>query len=190
MADDDDNGGDNLVEIIDAPDDLPAALTLQGQVENTNFLALLVFCLAGAIVFMINVYTNSEIVDVEIQHGSGITVTSFLIIAILAALLTAYMVYKPYMIDRANGGNIVLYALILYVVAQIFWSLTLFHSRLNRGIPELAGILFLAATVWLGWVCYNLAPDSVYIFLLLLAWCFYLIIYTYNVDSHPWKPIE
>lgn len=186
---DSDSDNDKMVEIIDVPDDLDAALTIQGQFQSQIFLAILVLCLAAAVVFMINVYTNSKIVEIEVEAGSGITVTSFLIIAVLAAFLTAYMAYKPYMIDRARGGNIVLYALILYFIFQIFWSLTLFHSRLNRGVPEIAAVIFLAATIWLGWVCYNIVPDSIYIFLLLLAWCFYLVIYTYNVDTHPWTPI-
>lgn len=99
------------------------------------------------------------------------------------------MVYKPYIVDTAHHSNIVLIAVILYELGLVFWSLSLFHSRINRGTAGVAGIALLATTVWLGWVCYHFYPDTIYIFLLLLLWSLYLQDYTFNVDAHPWTPI-
>jgi hypothetical protein len=165
------------------------SLTLEGQLTSNIFGAILIFCLIGAFVFIINIYTNQEIVDVEVKYGYGFTVGWFFALSLLGAILLAHMVYKPYILDRANGSSVILYALIFYILAEIFWSTALFHSRINRGVATLAGIFLLAATVWIGWACYHFVKESVYIFLILLIWCFFLQEYTYNVDSHPWTGV-
>lgn len=146
-------------------------------------------CLLGAVVFMINAWSNITVVEIETIYGNGISIGWFLVITLLLAVLTAHMVYKPYILDTNNGRSVVMQALIMYIAAQIFWSLALFHSRVNRGTAGLAAVLLLAATVWLGWVCYHFVKDTIFIFLLLLIWCLYLQDYTYNVDAHPWTPI-
>ena len=169
------------------PDEIQKALTIQSQLNSPIFGAILIFCLLGALVTIINIYDNQVIVNIEVQFGYGITVVWFLILSLLAAVLLAHMVYKPYIIDRANGSNAILYALIFYVVAEIVWSTSLFHSRVNRGVATLASVLLLATIVWLGWACYHLVKESIYIFLILLIWCFFLQDYTYNVNAHPWK---
>ena len=171
-------------------EEVQKALTFQEQIRSPIFGAILVFCLVGAFAFMASIFEHQTIVDIELKYGYGISTTWFFVLAILCAILVAYMVYKPYIISRAQGSTIVLYALIFYVLTQVAWSLVLFQSRVNRGVPGLAGVFLLATTVWLGWVCYHFAEESILIFFLLLAWCFYLQSYTYNVDAHPWRKVD
>ncbi|CAH6419710.1 Hypothetical protein HVR_LOCUS786 [uncultured virus] len=170
-------------------ENIQKALTLEEQIKSKEFGAILAVCLLGAGIFILSAASNSQIVDIEYIYGNGLSIGWFLVINIILAVATAHMVYRPYILDRANGKNIILWALILYVVAQIAWAVALFHSRINRGTAGVAIILFLAATVWLGWTCYHLDKGTIYIFLVLLFWCFYLQTYTSNVDAHPWIPV-
>jgi hypothetical protein len=144
------------------------------------------FCIFGAVVLIANIYSNSDIIDIEVQYGYSITVGWFVVLSLIIAVLSAHMTYKPYVIDRAGGNNVILYALIFYILTYIIWATTLFNSRTNRGVPGLASLFLLATTIWLGWSCYNLYPDTIYIFLILLAWSLFIIEYTFNVESHPW----
>jgi len=162
------------------------SLTIKDEVKNPIFAALLVWCLLGAAVFLYSAGSNIEIVNIEVNYGNGISYGWFFVITTLLAILTAHMVYRPYILDRINGSYIIMQAVIIYVVAQMFWGITLFHSRIHRGTAEVGSIFLIAGTVWLGWTCYHLVPESIYIFLLLLIWSFYLMNYTFNVDAHPW----
>lgn len=177
-----------LVEVDEhlEPSELQKALSLEAELQSPVFLAILVFVFLGAIAFILNIFFNVEVVNIESEFGNGIPASWFFIIIVILGILTAHMVYKPYIIDRSNGGSIVLYALVFYIIIQIVWSTALFNSRTRRGTATLTSVFLLATTVWLGWVCYHFVPDSIWIFLLLLFWCFYLQDYTYNVSAHPW----
>lgn len=153
------------------------------------FGAILVLCVLTAIGFLGSINANRNIVEIEQKASGGLSLPWFIVIGVIAAFLTALMVYKPYTIDTQNDSRVIINALLYFLIVQLFWSIALFHSRINRGTATFASTVMLAALVWLGWACYNLVPESVYIFLLLLAWCFYLIMYTYNVDAHPWRPV-
>lgn len=174
---------------LDSPETI-SALSFDEEIRSKQFGAILIICLAGAAIFMVNAWLNIRIVEIETTYGNGISIGWFLVITMLLAILTAHMVYKPYIIDRANGRSVVIQALIWYVFSQMFWSAVLFHSRSNRTTGGIAGFTLLATTIWLGWTCYNLNKESIYIFLLLLLWALYLQIYTYDVNSHPWVPIS
>ena len=145
--------------------------------------------LIGAIFLIVNAFTNYEIVEIEVYNSIGVTLTWYVIISIIVAILTAHMLYKPYILDSYANQKTVLYALIYYELAYAYWSTTLFKSRLERGQALVASVILLGTTIWLGWVCYHFDNNSIFIFLLLLVWCFYLQYYTYNVNLHPWIPI-
>lgn len=159
------------------------------DLTSKPFGAILVLCVITAIGFLGSINSNRNIVEIEQKASGGLSLPWFIVISVSAAFLTAFMVYKPYIVDSANDSRVIIHALLYFLIAQLFWSIALFHSRISRGTATFASTIMLAALVWLGWACYNLVPESVYVFLLLLAWCFYLIIYTYNVDAHPWRPI-
>lgn len=169
--------------------DLTASLQLESQIQSKEFLALLIVALFGAVIFMLNASVNDAIVKLEHRFANGLSMGWFWVINLVIAVLIAHMVYRPYVIERSLNRSTVVIALILYVLAEMFWSLVLFHSRINRGTADMAAVLLLAATVWLGWVCYHYAKDTIFIFILLLGWCFYLIDYTFSVDSRPWVPV-
>lgn len=154
------------------------------------FWALLALCVVGALIFIVNMVTNSDIVVVELSYGNGVSMVWFGVISLVLALLMTFMIFKPYKIDRNSGGNNVLFCLFFYLFAYIFWSTALFHSRVDRGLATTSGFLLLTATVWLGWVCYHFVEWSIFIFLILLAWCIFLQQYTANVDLHKWSSIS
>lgn len=180
---------DDTHQDVATPPTLEQSLQFETELQSKEFLAILIFTLFGAIIFMLNASVNDAIVTIENRLANGLSMGWFLVINLIAAVLIAHMVYRPYIIERSLGRTTVMIALILYVLAEMFWSLVLFHSRINRGSADLAAVLLLAATVWLGWVCYQYSPNTIFIFILLLAWCFYLIDYTFSVDSHPWRAV-
>lgn len=165
--------------------DMPS-LDWNTQIHSPIFGFLLIITLIGAILLLVNAWVNLQVVDIEVKYSHGITIWAFLAISIVLAILLAHMVYRPYLVDTANGKYNIITALFLYVLAQIFWSTTLFHSRINRGVAGIASIIWFASTVWLGWLCYHFFKDTIFIFMLLLIWNFYIQIYTLNVDAHPW----
>lgn len=180
----------HTLNVLPAPETLLSeTLTFDYELRSKEFLAILLFTLFGAIIFFLNARSNIEVVEIEQEFANGLSIGWFLVISLIIAVLLAHMVYKPYMVERAMGRNTILVAVIMYVVAEIAWSLTLFHTRINRGTAGIASILLLAATVWIGWICYQYFKETIFIFLLLLAWVFYLQDYTYNVDSHPWRAV-
>lgn len=165
-------------------------LKFDTQITNSNFFALLVIFLFGAFVFSAIILDNEEVVQVEVNFGSGFTVIWFFILSFLAAVLAANMCYKPLMIERyINKSHIVFYAVILYVLTQTFWALSLFYSRINRGLPTLMGIFYIAAAVWLAWVCYQFDNYNIYIGILIIIWTLFLETYTLSVASHPWTKV-
>lgn len=166
-----------------------AQLTLEAQLRSRQFLAILIFAIFGAVIFWLNAFSNQEVVDIENEFSSGLSLGWFLVISFVLAIVVAHMVYKPYVIETSMGRNSVLIAFILYIIAQMFWSLVLFHTRINRGTAGLASILWLSATIWLGWTCYHYCPESIYPLILLLLWIFYIMDYTYNVDAKPWRSV-
>lgn len=161
-------------------------LTLDDEIQTREFISILVVNALGTIVFLANAYSNRGVIDYENQNFNGLSIGWFTTIAILGAILTSYMVYRPYLISRDQGSSVVFFALIFYLIALVFWSIALFHSQINQGAAGIAAVLLMAATVWLGWVCYHLYRPSVYVFLLILLWTFYLQYYTYQVESHDW----
>lgn len=165
---------------------LEESLTFESQLRSNDFIAILVLLLGSAIVFIANVGSNMNVVDFENQNWFGLTVGWFIVLSIIMAVLVAHMVYKPYKIDKSNGKRYVMWAIIYFVIAQVFWAIATFHAQVDGGTAGIAGYLLLAATVWLGWVCYNLNKSTIYIFLILLIWTFYLQAYTYDVNVHGW----
>jgi hypothetical protein len=182
-----------LVEKVNSPPEsieVQEKLKFNNQLSSHEFLVILTLVFVGVVAFMANALSNPEIVDIEARYGWGVPMVWLLVLVSIVGILTAQMVYQPYILDRANNRYVVITALVLFIFAQIFWSLALFHSRINRGTAGLAGVLLLAATVWLGWVCYHFVPQIIVIFLVLLAWTFYLQAYTYNVDAKPWNAVD
>jgi hypothetical protein len=166
-------------------------LKFDAQVTNNNFFALLVLFLFGAFVFCAIIIDNQEVVQVEVDFGSGLTVAWFFVLSLIGALLAANMSYKPFIIETYTNkqSHIVFYAIILYVLTQTFWALSLFYSRVNRGLPTLMGIFYIAAAVWLTWVCYQFDNYNIYIGILIIIWTLFLETYTLSVASHPWTPV-
>lgn len=169
---------------------IPTYRSVRYQFSSRDFLYILVFNILTAMILIINLSVNSEVVDIEQKHAYGLPLIWFIILTIITSLITAHMVYFPFVIDRELGNFTVIYALYLYLISQIFWSVTLFFTRTSRSTGAFASFLMLAALVWLGWVCYHYDRNSIYIFLILLIWTFYLQFYTLNVEAHPWLPIE
>ena len=166
---------------------LDELLKFKNQINNKYFMALLVICLIGALLLIFNAISNKEIVEIEVLNNDSITLIWYILISVIIAILTAHMVYKPYIIDSYLGKRKVLYALIYYELAYVYWATTLFKSRLNRGMALVAAIILLASTFWLGWVCYHIDNNSIYIFLLLLLYTIYLQNYTILVAHNPWS---
>lgn len=159
-------------------------MKIRKQINDRVFLALLVMCTFGGIVFIANAILNTDIIKIEDQYSGGLPVVLLCFIGILVSILVAFMIYVPFKNDKTSTT---LVALVLYELAFIFWSTTLFHSRVDRGTSLLAGILFIVATIWLGWICYNLDKNTIYIFIVTLLWSLYVENYTLNVDAHPWN---
>ena len=168
---------------------LKELLSFNSQLSNKYFLALLVITLIGAIMLILNAFTNYEIVEIEVYNSIGVTLTWYVIISILVAILTAHMLYKPYVLDSYANQKTVLYALIYYELAYVYWSTTLFKSRLERGQALVASVILLGTTIWLGWVCYHYDKNTIYIFLILLLYTLYLQLFTVYVAHNPWKAV-
>ena len=168
---------------------LKELLSFNNQLTNKYFLALLVITLIGAIMLILNAFTNYEIVEIEVYNSIGVTLTWYVIISILVAILTAHMLYKPYVLDSYANQKTVLYALIYYELAYVYWSTTLFKSRLERGQALVASVILLGTTIWLGWVCYHYDKNTIYIFLILLLYTLYLQLFTVYVAHNPWKAV-
>jgi hypothetical protein len=146
--------------------------------------------LIGAIFLIVNAFTNYEIVEIEVYNSMGVTLTWYVVISIIVAILTAHMLYKPYILDSYANQKTVLYALIYYELAYAYWSTTLFKSRLERGLPLVASVILLGTTIWLGWVCYHYDKNTIYIFLILLLYTLYLQIFTIYVSHNPWTAVD
>lgn len=165
-------------------------LSFAGQLKNRDFLAILVLLVTSAIIFIANVVSNMGIVNYENQQWYGLSIGWFIVMALIVALLVSHMVYKPYKLDKRNGGHYVFWALIYFVIAQVLWAVACFHSQPEGGTVGLLGFILLAATVWLGWCCYNLDKSTIYIFILVLLWTFYLQAYAHDVNVHGWKTVK
>ena len=166
---------------------LQELLLFNNQINNKYFISILILTIFGALIFIINAYTNKDIVEIEVYYDRGVTLVWYIILGIMFAILTAHMVYKPYILDSYNNGKKVLYALIFYELAYMYWSTTLFKSRVERGLALVASVFLVAATIWLGWVCYHYDKNTIYIFILLLLFSLYLQIFTIYVAHAPWK---
>lgn len=144
-----------------------------------------IFAFTGLLVIL-SAWVNEIVVDVEAAIGIGLTLPWFFVSFTVIGFLAAVMVITPYRIDQANCKYYTFWAIIFYCFALLFWSVALFHSLVGQGTAGVASIILLAATIWLGWVCYHLHPNSILIFFLLLFWTYYLITYTYNVGTRNW----
>ncbi len=179
-------------------------LRFDAQLSSVEFTALLVFTLIGAIIFIISALINPYIIIIENIRAGGINLYWFIAIELVLAVLTAHMVYKPYLIEKSyrkyddvpvesgfdRGDNYVMIALVLYVLMQIIWAVAMFHTRIEHGYAAVTIILYAITTVWLGWVCYHYDKSSIYIFIILLLWTFYLLLYTIDVTKRKWNPIS
>lgn len=174
----------------DAEYEAQHVFSIEEQLQSKEFLSLLIASLIAGAAFITNVYANRNIVTIEEKAAGGLSFQWFAIVIVIAAILTAFMVYKPYVIAKEAGSNVVLVAFIIFLLLQVFWSLSLFHSRIDRGVATLMSIFYLAATIWFGWVCYHFVKESIFIFLLLLIWTIYCVNYTFNVAAHPYIPVS
>jgi len=168
---------------------LEELLLFNNQLNNKYFKSLLIITLFGALIFIVNAYTNQEILDIEVYYDRGVTLVWYIIFGFICAILTAHMVYKPYILDSYNNGKKVLYALIFYELAYMYWATTLFKSRVERGLALVASVFLVAATIWLGWVCYHYDNNTIYIFIIILLFSLYLQVFTIYVAHAPWKQI-
>lgn len=164
-------------------DPYPLTKTFQEELDSTFFKALLVWFLLGAGVVIFSMATNLRIINNEINRGSQISFIWFIIISLIMAILGAHMTFRPYLIDRNNKSSVVLYAVIIYIILQIMWGLSLFHMDLNEGSAGVFALGFISATVWLVWVCYHFFKDTIFIGLLLILWALFIQDYTIRVTN-------
>jgi tryptophan-rich sensory protein len=158
-------------------------MNLIQRFKDKSFLAIFGLCLFGGLIFTVNAVTNVDVIKIEQQHANGLPVQWLCFLAILVSILVAIMTYIPYKRDKTRT---IFNALILYEVMFIFWSTTLFHTRSNRATATLTGMVFIVTTLWLGWACYHLDKNSIWMFIIALIWAVYMQNYTLGVDAHPW----
>lgn len=170
-------------DLIPDSDPYPLSKTLQEELDSNIFRALLVWFLLGAGFVIFSMATNIKIINNQVQQGSQLTFTWFIIISIIMAILCAHMCYRPYLVDRNNKSSVTLYAIIFYVVIQIMWGLTLFHANINEGSAGVFAIGLISATVWLVWVCYHFFKDTIFIGILLILWSLFIQDYTIRITN-------
>ena len=158
-------------------------MDLVRRFTDRTFWAILIMCLFGSIVFIANAVLNVKVVQLEQEYNNGLPIEWLCFLSVLVSLLLAVMVYNPIKCDKTT---IVLVALVLYQVAYIWWSTTLFHNKTNRSTAMLTGMGVIVAVLWLGWCSYNLDKNTIYFTLVVLAWALYLENYTFNIEAHPW----
>lgn len=126
---------------------------------TTEFFALLFLSLVSGAIFAANV-----VVNVPILEGKDpiLPVWAFVLLIAISSILVSVMIYLPYILD--TNSNIMLQAYLFYLVAQIFWSFALFHSRVDIGTGGIALVLVLCALVWLGVCSYAYVKHSIWIF--------------------------
>jgi hypothetical protein len=169
--------------MIPDSDPYPLTKTFQEELDSTSFKALLVWFLLGAGVVIFSMATNLRIINHEVNKGSRLTFIWFIIISIIMAILGAHMTFRSYLVARNHKSSVVLYAVIIYVVLQIMWGLSLFHMDLNEGSAGIFAVGFISATVWLVWVCYHFFKDTIFIGLLLIIWSVFIQDYTIRVTN-------
>lgn len=170
-------------DLVPDSDPYPLTKTLQEELDSTIFKALVIWFLLGAGIVIFSMATNLRIIDHEVQKGSHLSFLWFIIISIIMALLGAHMAFRPYLIDRNRKSSVVLYALIIYVVLQIMWGLSLFHMDIHDGSAGVFALGFISATVWLVWVCYHFFKDTIFIGILLIIWAVFIQDYTIRVTN-------
>lgn len=183
------NKDDDLVKVQPDPpdsDSVKEALTLHGEFTSLIFGAIFMIAAVGAIVFIANAFVGINVVNYMVEQGRGPSLGWLVLISLILALIVAHMAYRPYIMNRAHGNDQVLWALIFFTIAYMYWSTALFQSEFDRSAGLVGTIMLLASTVWLCWVCYHQFPDTVFFSLLLLAWVMYLQYYTFVVAYAPW----
>jgi hypothetical protein len=170
-------------DLVPESDPYPLTKTLYEEFNSIIFRALLVWFLLGAGFVIFSMATNLRIINHEVQRGSHITFSWFIIISLIMAVLGAHMSFRAYLVDRNNKSSVVLYAVIFYVLLQIMWGLTLFHMDINDGSAGIFSIGLISATVWLVWVCYHFFKDTIFIGILLIIWSLFIQDYTIRVTN-------
>ena len=167
---------------------IPGNVDFIGMIQERDFLLMLGLWLLASLFTLANMWSNSIIIDAEVKLGIGIPLWGFVIAYIFISVIGACTVYLPYKIDKANGHNIVLLAILLYLLSGILWAVGVFHSLLQQGTGGFFAILYFCATIWLGWVCYHFNPYTFLGFMILAIWSYYLLFYTYSAGLLPWAP--
>lgn len=163
---------------------------------NNNYVIVLILCLTFSLVFILNMWLNKTVVDIEENKGHP-SFSFLLIFQIIAGIILSLLIYFSRKENRNNtleqdlfldclGYGRLKCAFILYIFINILWSTVLFHSRINRGLSGFLAAVMMIIAIWLCICAYYYNHRTIVLSVIFLLWNAYMVLYTYSVSLSPW----
>jgi hypothetical protein len=168
----------------------------QSIIYDRLIMFVIIFMICSAICLW-SISASDMVYIMADQHGQ-LPVWGFIIVYASLSIFGAYMVYLSYKAENAiylNDHSIpfgmkTIYAMIWYWLAQIFFTICLFHMDISDDVSGLALVLLVVATLWICWVCGRYSPWSLILSPYIIAFTIYFIIYYCLVLQVPWYYID
>lgn len=157
------------------------------QINTKELVAIAFIWFVGVVTIIANINSNSNLLLFQEINGQGISFEAFIIVFIIWGIFGVIMVYVPYIEDRKNGKNVILLAMIYYILAMVFWAFTLFHTEVQNGANGIASMLVFASNLWLAWACYHFNKLTILIFIVQFVFLAYIVNYSYSAGLMIWE---